>query len=66
MTYLEKLRAASAARNSLLCIGLDPDPKIIEGELEGAVEFCRSLIQLLAWSPWLAQSCMRTTLEVAR
>lgn len=42
--YFEKLRHASAARDSLLCIGLDPDPKIIGGGLEGAVGFCRRLI----------------------
>ena len=45
MTYFDKLRAASVARDSLLCIGLDPDPKIIRGGLEGAVDFCRTLIQ---------------------
>ncbi len=44
MTYFDKLRAASAARDSLLCVGLDPDPKIIRGGLEGAVDFCRTLI----------------------
>ena len=45
MTYFDKLRAASRARDSLLCIGLDPDPKLIRGGLEGAVDFCRKLIQ---------------------
>jgi hypothetical protein len=25
LTYFEKLRAASVARDSLLCVGLDPD-----------------------------------------
>jgi orotidine 5'-phosphate decarboxylase subfamily 2 len=44
MTYLDKLRAASIARDSLLCVGLDPDPKLIRGGLAGAVEFCRRLI----------------------
>lgn len=44
MTYLEKLRAASAARDSLLCVGLDPDPARIPGGLQGAVDFCRSVI----------------------
>src|SRR3989442_8821310 len=43
-TYFDKLRAASVARDSLLCIGLDPDPKVIRGGLEGAVDFCRTLI----------------------
>ena len=44
MTYFDKLRASSTARDSLLCIGLDPDPKLIRGGLEGAVDFCRTLI----------------------
>jgi orotidine 5'-phosphate decarboxylase subfamily 2 len=44
VTYFDKLRAASVARDSLLCIGLDPDPKVIRGGLEGAVDFCRTLI----------------------
>jgi orotidine 5'-phosphate decarboxylase subfamily 2 len=44
-TYFDKLRAASAARDSLLCVGLDPDPKLIRGGLDGAVAFCRSLIE---------------------
>ncbi len=43
MTYFDKLRAASVARDSLLCIGLDPDPKVIGGGLQGAVDFCRAL-----------------------
>lgn len=33
------------ARESLLCIGLDPDPSLIEGGLDGAVRFCRTLIE---------------------
>lgn len=48
MTYFGKLRAASAARDSLLCIGLDPEPKIIGGGLEGAVEVCRRLVDSTA------------------
>jgi len=48
MTYIDKLRAASFARNSLLCVGLDPDPKAIRGGLDGAVDFCRILIAATA------------------
>jgi orotidine-5'-phosphate decarboxylase len=44
VTYLEKLRAASAARDSLLCVGLDPDRKLVAGGLEGAVDFCRRVV----------------------
>ena len=45
MTYFDKLRAASLERDSLLCIGLDPDPRLIPGGVQGAVDFCRTLIQ---------------------
>lgn len=45
VTFFDKLRAASVARDSLLCIGLDPDPNAIRGGLEAAVDFCRTLIQ---------------------
>ncbi len=44
-TYFDKLRLASEARDSLLCIGLDPDPSFITGGLEGAVRFCRTLVE---------------------
>jgi orotidine 5'-phosphate decarboxylase subfamily 2 len=44
-TYFDKLRAASMTRESLLCIGLDPDPGLIAGGLDGAVRFCRTLIE---------------------
>ena len=48
MTYFEKLRAASEARNSLLCIGLDPEPTRIPGGFDAAVDFCRRLIDTTA------------------
>ncbi len=48
MTYFDKLRAAAAARDSLLCIGLDPDRKLIPGGVAGAVDFCRRLIEATA------------------
>ncbi len=44
-TYFEKLRLASTTRESLLCIGLDPDPSFIPGGLDGAVRFCRTLVE---------------------
>ena len=47
-TYFDKLRTASLTRDSLLCIGLDPDPKFIDGGLEGAVSFCLNLIETTA------------------
>lgn len=46
--FFEKLRAASVHRNSLLCIGLDPEPAIIGGGVERAVEMCRTLIERTA------------------
>jgi len=42
--YFEKLRAAAAARDSLLCIGLDPEPQRIGGGLDGAITLCKRLI----------------------
>lgn len=45
MNYFDKLRSASASRRSLLCVGLDPEPKHIPGGLEGAVDLCRRLIE---------------------
>jgi orotidine 5'-phosphate decarboxylase subfamily 2 len=44
VNYLDKLRAACAARESLLCVGLDPEPKNVSGGLEGAVDLCRRII----------------------
>jgi orotidine-5'-phosphate decarboxylase len=46
--YFDRLRAASVARNSLLCVGLDPDPRFITGGLSGAVDFCRKVIDVTA------------------
>jgi orotidine 5'-phosphate decarboxylase subfamily 2 len=42
--YFGKLRAASARRDSLLCIGLDPEPRAIGAGVHTAVEFCRNVI----------------------
>jgi orotidine 5'-phosphate decarboxylase subfamily 2 len=46
--YFEKLRAASSARESLLCVGLDPEPRHVPGGLEGALALCRRLIDATA------------------
>lgn len=48
MIYLNKLRTASAARESLLCVGLDPEPKHIGPGLQTAVDVCRRLIDATA------------------
>ncbi len=44
MTYFERLRAASAARDSLLCIGLDPDPRILGSGVDAALAHCRRVV----------------------
>ena len=44
--YFGKLRAASAKRDSLLCIGLDPEPRVIGAGVNTAVEFCRNVIDM--------------------
>ena len=44
LAYFDKLRAAAAARESLLCIGLDPEPQRISGGLDGAITLCKRLI----------------------
>jgi orotidine 5'-phosphate decarboxylase subfamily 2 len=48
MTYFDRLRISSVARDSLLCIGLDPDQNLIAGGLNKAVDFCRRLIDATA------------------
>jgi orotidine 5'-phosphate decarboxylase subfamily 2 len=42
--YFGKLRAASAKRESLLCIGLDPEPRTLGAGVERAIELCRRVI----------------------
>ena len=43
-TYFEKLRAAAKARDSVLCVGLDPEPERIPGGAAGAARFCLDVI----------------------
>lgn len=45
-TFTERLRAASETTQSLLCVGLDPDPARLP--VAGAVEFNRSIISATA------------------
>ncbi len=48
MSFLSKLASASRARDSILCIGLDPEPERIPGALgtgpQGALRFLRRII----------------------
>jgi len=48
MNYLDKLRECARVRDSLLCVGLDPEPRHIGGGLEAAVEVCLGLIEATA------------------
>ena len=43
--YFERLRTLSRERNTLLCVGLDPDPDRIEGGAAGALRHCREVVR---------------------
>ena len=43
--YFERLRAAARARETLLCINLDPQPDLVPGGAAGAARFCLDLIR---------------------
>ena len=45
MSYFDRLRALSADRSTLLCVGLDPDPDRIEGGAAGALRHCREVVR---------------------
>jgi orotidine-5'-phosphate decarboxylase len=45
LSYFERLRALSRERNTLLCVGLDPDPDRIEGGAAGALRHCREVVR---------------------
>jgi orotidine 5'-phosphate decarboxylase subfamily 2 len=45
LKYFERLRALSAERNTLLCVGLDPDPERIDGGAAGALAHCQEVIR---------------------
>ena len=52
MTFIESLTAAWAKNNSLLCVGLDPDPAKFPAHLKGRpdaiFEFCKSIADATA------------------
>lgn len=52
MTFIEKLSAAWATQNSLLCVGLDPDtakfPRQLQGKADAIVHFCKAIIDATA------------------
>jgi len=45
VSYFDRLRALSKERNTLLCVGLDPDPERIEGGAAGALRHCRRIVR---------------------
>jgi len=45
LNYFERLRALSAERHTLLCVGLDPDPERIDGGAAGALRHCREVVR---------------------
>lgn len=48
MGFFELLRAASRARQTMLCVGLDPDPSRIEGGANGAFRHCQRVVEQTA------------------
>ncbi|MFA7292109.1 MAG: orotidine-5'-phosphate decarboxylase [Rhodocyclaceae bacterium] len=52
MTFIESLNAAWAKNNSLLCVGLDPDPTKfpthLQGRPDGIFEFCKGIVDATA------------------
>jgi orotidine-5'-phosphate decarboxylase len=52
MNFIDKLNAAWASNDSLLCVGLDPDlarlPAHLQGEPDGLVRFCTAIIDATA------------------
>jgi len=51
-TFTQQLQSAWASQGSMLCIGLDPDPKrlppSLQGKPEGIFEFCREIADATA------------------
>ena len=52
MTFIEMLQAAWQKNDSLLCVGLDPDPvkfpTYLQGRREAIFEFCRAIVDATA------------------
>ncbi|AKJ69100.1 orotidine 5'-phosphate decarboxylase [Pandoraea thiooxydans] len=52
MTFIDQLRAAWHERDSLLCVGLDPEPSRLPAHLRGnpdaIFEFCRTIVDATA------------------
>ncbi|MEQ1659222.1 MAG: orotidine 5'-phosphate decarboxylase, partial [Hylemonella sp.] len=52
MTFLDMLRAAERQNNSMLCVGLDPEPAKFPGALKGDAtkiyDFCAAIVEATA------------------
>jgi orotidine-5'-phosphate decarboxylase len=47
-TFLAKLQAAAEEHNSLVCVGLDPDPSLMPVPADEVTTFCRTIIEATA------------------
>ena len=45
MSYFDRLRSLAKDRDTLLCVGLDPDPDRIAGGAAGALRHCREVVR---------------------
>jgi orotidine-5'-phosphate decarboxylase len=45
LSYFERLRALARERQTMLCVGLDPDPERIEGGAAGALRHCLEVVR---------------------
>ncbi|MFN4350560.1 MAG: orotidine-5'-phosphate decarboxylase [Hylemonella sp.] len=63
MTFLDMLRAAERQNDSMLCVGLDPEPAkfpaAIKGDASKIYDFCAAIVEatadlVIAWKPQIA------------
>ncbi len=63
MTFLDMLRAAERQNNSMLCVGLDPEPAkfpaAMKGDATKIYDFCAAIVEatadlVIAWKPQIA------------
>jgi orotidine 5'-phosphate decarboxylase subfamily 2 len=45
MSFFERLRALAKERDTMLCVGLDPDPERIAGGAAGALRHCQEVVR---------------------
>jgi orotidine 5'-phosphate decarboxylase subfamily 2 len=45
MSFFERLRALAKERDTMLCVGLDPDPERIAGGAAGALRHCQEIVR---------------------